>query len=254
LLVVENYSKILQQSEFSRKPFARINGKEDWTRTENIPYKDSQTPLPESALMLRCLFLIFLLTTPAYAAAELERIILQELNVARTQPDAYVRYLEHYRSLFKGKTYIQPGTNLFIRTEEGTSAVDEAITFLRRRSPLPPLRWADGLARSGAELVRAQSKSKETGHGSGRLAMAQRIQRHGRWAIAIGEAITYGPYVADRGRDVIAQLIVDDGVPGRGHRTTIFDKDYRLAGVSCGPHPTFETACVIDFAGGEAGK
>jgi uncharacterized protein YkwD len=253
-LAVENYSKILLQSGFSRKPFARINGKEDWTRTEKIPYKESQTPLPESDLMLRSLFLIFLLTTPVFAATGLERVILQELNVARTQPNAYIRYLEHYRSLFKDKTYTQPGTNLYIRTEEGTSAIDEAITFLRRQRPLPPLRWSEGLARSGAELVRAQSKNKETGHGSGRMAMAQRIQRHGRWTVAIGEAISYGPYVADRGRDVIAQLLVDDGVPDRGHRKTLFDKDYRLAGVSCGPHPTFGTTCVIDFSGGEERK
>jgi len=204
--------------------------------------------------MLRTLILLLLFTPPAFAATGLERVILQELNVARTQPDAYIRYLEHYRRLFKDKTYTQPGTNLLIRTEEGTTAIDEAITFLRRQRPLPPLRWAEGLARSGAELVQAQAKNKETGHGSGRLAMGRRIQRHGRWTIAIGEAISYGPYVADRGRDVIAQLLVDDGVPSRGHRKALFDKDYRLAGVSCGPHPTFATACVIDFAGGEEGK
>ena len=197
------------------------------------------------------LLILLFVTTPVYGASELERIILQELNVARRHPDAYIRYLEHYRTLFKEKSYIQPGTNLLIRTEEGTAAVDEAITFLRRQSPLAPLRWAEGLARSGAELVRAQARNKETGHGSGRLEMTRRIQRHGRWTIAIGEAITYGPYVAERGRDVVAQLLVDDGVPGRGHRKTLFDTDYRLAGVSCGPHPTLETACVIDFAGGE---
>jgi uncharacterized protein YkwD len=203
--------------------------------------------------MLYYIFItLLLITTPAYAATGLERVILQELNVARTQPDAYIRYLEHYRSLFKDKTYRQPGTDFLIRTEEGTAAVDEAIAFLRRQRPLPPLRWADGLSRSGAELVRAQAKSKETGHGSGRMAMTPRIQRHGTWTVAIGEAISYGPYVADRGRDVIAQLLVDDGVPSRGHRKALFDEDYRLAGVSCGPHPTFETACVIDFAGGEA--
>lgn len=200
--------------------------------------------------MLRSLILLLLIATPAFAATALERVILQELNVARTQPDAYIRYLEHYRSLFKDKTYVQPGTNLLIRTEEGRAAIDEAIAVLRRQRPLPPLRWADGLARSGAELVRAQAKSSETGHGSGRMTMAKRIQRHGRWSVAIGEAISYGPYVADRGRDVIAQLIVDDGVPSRGHRKTLYDQDYRLAGVSCGPHPTFEMACVIDFAGG----
>ena len=200
--------------------------------------------------MLRSLVFLLLFATPTFAATELERVILQELNVARTQPDAYIRYLEHYRTLFKDKTYTQPGTNLLIRTEEGTAAIDEAIAVLRRQRPLPPLRWADGLARSGAELVRAQAKSKETGHGSGRMTMVKRIQRHGRWTVAIGEAISYGPYVADRGRDVIAQLLVDDGVPSRGHRKTLYDKDYRLAGVSCGPHPTFEMACVIDFAGG----
>lgn len=204
--------------------------------------------------MLRSLIILLFFATPTFAATELERVILQELNVARTQPDAYIRYLEHYRSLFKDKTYLQPGTNHLIRTEEGTAAIDEALSFLRRQRPLPPLRWAEGLARSGAELVRAQAKSKETGHGSGRLAMAQRIQRHGHWTIAFGEAISYGPYVADRGRDVIAQLLVDDGVPSRGHRKALFDSDYRLAGVNCGPHPTFETACVIDFAGGEEGK
>lgn len=218
----------------------------------DFPYKDGLRLLAwKVPSMLPSLVLIFLLfAPPAFAATALERVILQELNVARTQPDAYIRYLEHYRTLFKEKSYIQPGTNLLIRTEEGTTAIDEAITFLRCQRPLPPLRWAEGLARSGAELVRAQAKSKETGHGSGRMAMARRIQRNGRWTIAIGEAITYGPYVADRGRDVIAQLLVDDGVPSRGHRQTLYDKDYRLAGVSCGPHPTFAMACAIDFAGG----
>ena len=204
--------------------------------------------------MLRHLIaILLLLATPAYAATELERVILQELNVARTQPDAYIRYLENYRSRFKEKTYIQPGTNLLIRTEEGTPAIDEAINYLRKQRSLPALRWAEGLARSGSELLRAQAKNKETGHGSGRMTMSRRIHRNGHWTIAIAEAITYGPYVADRGRDVIAQLIVDDGVPSRGHRKTLFDPDYRLAGVSCGPHPTFEMACVIDFAGGEEG-
>lgn len=204
--------------------------------------------------MLRSLIILLFLAAPACAATELERVILQELNVARMKPAAYVQYLEHYRSLFKKKTYVQPGTNLLIRTEEGTAAIDEAINFLRRQPSLPPLRWAEGLARSSAELVRAQAKSKETGHGSGKLSMSRRIKRHGQWTVAIGEAITYGPYVADRGRDVIAQLIVDDGVPNRGHRTTLYDQDYRLAGVTCGPHPLFQTACVIDFAGGEEGK
>ena len=253
--MVEITEKYYNSREFPASPLPTTTVKNSG-RGGTISFKMNSRPSPwkVSRMLLRSLILLFLFTPPAFAATELERVILQELNVARTQPDAYIRYLEHYRSLFKDKTYHQPGTNFLIRTEEGTAVIDEAIAFLRRQAPLPPLRWADGLARSGAELVQAQAKNQETGHGSGRLGMARRIQRQGRWTIAIGEAITYGPYVADRGRDVIAQLLVDDGVPGRGHRKTLFDKNYRLAGVSCGPHPTFGTTCVIDLAGGEEGR
>jgi uncharacterized protein YkwD len=68
-----------------------------------------------------------------------------------------------------------------------------------------------------------------------------------QWTGSIGENISYGP---DDGLEVVLQLIIDDGVPDRGHRANIFSPDFRLAGVACGPHPTFRTVCVIDFAGG----
>lgn len=195
--------------------------------------------------------LVLLLLVPLLAAAtDLERAVMQELNVARTNPAAYARHLENFRTLFAGKSYRQPGSGDLIHTEEGVPAVDEAIAFLKRQRPVPALQWADGLARSGAELVKTQGKSGATGHGKGQGGMEKRILRHGRWTVAIGENVTYGPYQADRGREVVAQLIVDDGVPDRGHRGNIFNPQFRLVGVACGPHPEFEMVCVMDFAGG----
>jgi uncharacterized protein YkwD len=196
-----------------------------------------------------CLSALLLLAgaLPALPASQLEPAVLEEMNAARTAPKAFAAHLQRHRTLFEGKRYRPPGVTYFILTEEGSAAVDEAIAFLKRQRPLPPLVWAEGLARSATELARAQAKSGETGHGRGKLGMEERISRQVEWTGSIGENISYGP---NDGRDVVLQLIVDDGVPGRGHRTNIFSPDFRLAGVACGPHPTLRTVCVIDFAGG----
>jgi uncharacterized protein YkwD len=37
-------------------------------------------------------------------------------------------------------------------------------------------------------------------------------------------------------RLVILQLIVDDGVPSRGHRTNCFKPDFALVGICSAPH------------------
>ena len=75
--------------------------------------------------------------------------------------------------------------------------------------------------------------------------MRERIHRHGKWNRESGENIGYGPKEA---RDMVMQLIVDDGVPDRGHRKNIFSTVFHTAGVACGPHPVFGNMCVIDFA------
>jgi uncharacterized protein YkwD len=192
-------------------------------------------------------FLLLAFALPALPASQLERSVLQEMNAARTNPLDFAAHLQRHRALFEGKRFRPPGATYFVSTQEGPAAVDEAIAFLQRQRPLPPLLWAEGLARAAAELIRAQAHSGETGHGRGKLGMEARISRHLQWTGGIGENISYGP---DDGRDVVLQLIVDDGVPDRGHRANIFSPDFRLTGAACGPHPTLRTVCVIDYAGG----
>ena len=43
-------------------------------------------------------------------------------------------------------------------------------------------------------------------------------------------------------------LIVDDNVPDRGHRETILNRDYVLAGVGAGPHGHYRHMHVMNFA------
>lgn len=196
-------------------------------------------------LVAVCLF-----AAPVSPAAALEenlaKQVLTEINLARTEPGKYVGFLSEFRNHFKGMLFQIPGMDAPRETDEGVAAVDEAIKFLSRQKPLAPLVWSAGLAAAAADLAREQGESDATGHiGARSGGMLKRIERHGKWKGRIGENIAYGPGDA---RMMVVQLLIDDGTPDRSHRINLFNSDFGRAGVACGPHPSFERMCVIDFA------
>lgn len=183
---------------------------------------------------------------PASAQPGLEDEVLKELNLARTQPGLYKKFLEQRKTRYKGRLYrLADGVGLV--TQEGARAVEEAIRFLGRQRPLPPLEPSGGLRDAARDLVLAEGPAGKVGHVVKGLGVEGRLKRHGEWQHAFGEDISYGP---DDAREVVSELIIDDGVPGRGHRKNIFSPDFKVAGAACGPHAKFGTMCVIDFSGG----
>ena len=50
------------------------------------------------------------------------------------------------------------------------------------------------------------------------------------------------------GRNMVTILLVDDGVPDRGHRKKMLSGRYTQVGIACGPHKVYRYMCVIDFA------
>jgi uncharacterized protein YkwD len=203
-----------------------------------------------SSVIIMCLSLSLLLIQVTPAAARDESLagqVLAEINLARSQPRTYAGYIREFRKLFKGRYYVLPGSTTRMQTSEGVAAVDEAARYLARQKPVPQLKWSDGLAAAAAELAEEQGRSGGIGH-TGRQShgIQERIERHGKWERTIGENIGYGPSEA---RAMVMQLIIDDGVRDRGHRTNTFNKDFGTAGVACGPHPEYGSMCVIDFAG-----
>src|SRR5207302_3491167 len=132
--------------------------------------------------------------------------------------------------------------------EEGWSAVDEAIKFLRAAKPSGSLAISRGLCLAAVAHVKDQSATGATGHkGSDSTFLEQRLKPYGSWDGGIGENITYGNESA---RERLLTWLIDDAFPSRGHRRRLMSEDYRVAGISCGPHPEFGAMCVLTLAGG----
>ena len=179
---------------------------------------------------------------------ELERGVLEELNRARENPRAFAAMLDTIAGWYEGKLLRRPGAGIVFETAEGAEAVQEASRVLRRMSSLPAFERAAGLALGARDHVRDQGPPGRMGHrGSDGSSTADRVERYGKWSFVLSENIAYGPLDA---RGMVVGLIVDDGVPDRGHRLNIYDARVRVAGVSCGPHRVYGRMCVIVHAGG----
>lgn len=177
--------------------------------------------------------------------AELEKAVVAEHNLVRSDPAAYAPHLEKWLVYYRGKRRELPGRRP-ITTTEGVEAVEEAIRFLLMAKPLPPLVPSKGLSLGARDHVLDSGDRGRMGHeGSDGSEPGDRANRHGEWYGRVGENIVYGGADA---REFVIRLLIDDGVAGRGHRKNIFNPDYRVIGVAFGSHSEYRSMCVIAYA------
>jgi uncharacterized protein YkwD len=203
--------------------------------------------------LLVALFLSIFSALPAFAAGKDDDAlsgpaVIREMNLARQNPALYATFVQELRSRMSGNVLVLPG-HTRIRTKEGTSALDDAIRFLRNAQPLPPLAFSRGMSRAAADHCADQADGGFGHEGRDRSHAGQRIARYGNFSGGWAENISYGKSSA---RDVVLALIIDDGLPARKHRKNIFNSSYNCAGAAFGRHARFGTMCSMDFAGGYA--
>ncbi|UCH98667.1 MAG: CAP domain-containing protein [Candidatus Aminicenantes bacterium] len=181
-----------------------------------------------------------------YFLSDLEKEIIIELNRARTNPAGYAKKLEDFKRHYFGK-YIYFAGRTQVITQEGASAVNEAIEFLRSTAPVPLLRVSRGLSAAAKAHAADQGPKGLVSHvGTDKSTPDERMNRFGKWGTAFGENIEFGNFTAP---EIVMQLIINDGVPERSHRKNIFNPLYQVVGVSFGPHYSYSHMCVMDFAG-----
>lgn len=178
---------------------------------------------------------------------ELERDVIYELNKVRSNPKHYAEdYLEELTGAFSGKLYTYPGQET-LKSQEGVAPLLECIKVLKSTEPMSVLQPAKGLTLATEDLLKDQQKNGGIGHITRNGQTPQRrIENYGEWDICSAEDITYGSFEA---RQIVIALLIDDGVPDRSHRKNILNPCFRLAGVAFGKHPSYQTMCVIDYAG-----
>jgi uncharacterized protein YkwD len=120
-----------------------------------------------------------------------------------------------------------PDADFDMMTNEGPSAWSEAILFLESQSPLEPMEWDAELYAAAASHTADLGPKGTTSHDStDGTTFDVRIGNFFTESTTIAENISYGTqkwgYDAEA---VILALVIDDGVPNRGHRTNIFSPD-----------------------------
>lgn len=171
--------------------------------------------------------------------ASTELAVITEMNFARTKPQDYVT-----QRLIPQRT--NPSINL-----NGTSsfsvALEECIAQMNAMSPIGSLSAGNGLYKAAREWVQTQGAGSSTGHQTG---WDSRVRKYVN-ATVVGENIAYGYSTPE---DIVAALLIDDGVADRGHRKNILETGgygpYTHAGVSIGSHGAYNIMCCINYAGG----
>jgi uncharacterized protein YkwD len=183
-----------------------------------------------------------------------ERDVILEMNKVRTNPKKYAElYIQPQLKYYSGKNYSVPG-EITIVTQEGAAAVNGCIAALNKASSVGILTPEKGMSLAAKDHVTDQSKTGQTGHnGSDKSTPESRMKRYGKFSGSwtLGENIAYGQ---TSGRDIVCALLIDDGVPSRGHRTNIMNKAFTQTGTAYGTHIQYRTSCTITYGNGYIGN
>ncbi len=179
----------------------------------------------------------------------LKEDIFEEHNRIRQNPKSFIPILEKHLGYFKeGNVLYKPNDPVGIMTQEGPEVYKECIKFLKNQKTLKELKLNDCLCKAAQDHVNDIGPKGITDHiGSDGSEPSDRIERYLNWDITIAENLDFG---GKTGEDVIVSLIVDDGVPNRGHRMNIFKDDLKYIGIGIGRHNSeYEICTTLAYVG-----
>ena len=112
-----------------------------------------------------------------------------------------------------------------------------------------------GMSKAAWDHSKYQISKNFMGHNGpkGKESPGKRINQYGKWNLTCGENIigSMANNVAASAVHYIIGLMIDDGVPSRGHRSNIFSADFHYMGVGLFKKgKNASERCTITYAGG----
>lgn len=205
------------------------------------PVTNNQTPVAETPIAVTN----SQATATAFALPKFEAEVLAEINLLRSNPSAYAVHLEDWKKNFDGNLLKIPGRTP-IETIEGTAVVDEAIDFLKKSSKMADVAAVRGLTNAANDHLKDLITKNFRGHrGSNGSLPDQRIAIHGEMGGEIRELITY---FAPTARQIVINLLIDDGNKNRPHRDALLKNTLHQIGIMSGDSTSYGKLCVVVMA------
>lgn len=169
--------------------------------------------------------------------------IIEQINSARKEPQAYADKVRKYIQYFKGKVLKIP-ENIPIMTTEGSVAYEEAAFFLDNSDSLPPLKYCPGLTHAAHDAL-LDIQKKEDVDSLNEMNIDANLEKHGTVVGHFAQAVDFGSSLPEL---VVVNLLVDDGDKAKENRQNIMNPQYKLVGVSTGAHPVYHKCSVLMYA------
>lgn len=159
--------------------------------------------------------------------SEKEQKVVFYHNIARLDGEYFI------------KTYLDP---FMEKTTEYEKNADyySLIRRLKKVKGLPLLMPAEDLTEMAKEHARSSGKTGHVGH----RGYDSRAKKYCENYKTYSENCDYG---VDDPLEVVIDLLIDEGVPGKGHRENILDPDMNTIGVGYAPHKTYVVNVVCEF-------
>ena len=180
--------------------------------------------------------------------------LLAALNKVRTKPKEAAKLLDEWKfdpcpGDPKKSCVTGPGFTNPTIAQEGIKAVTEAKAFLKKQTAVGALKTNRAASSACKHHIEDLGPCDKTGHDSSDgTGFADRLCAWVPWK-SCAENLMFAqvPKTDVGAMRVIMSLIVDDGVPSRGHRTNTFKNDVTHVGIANGGHFTYGGFQCFDF-------